>query len=336
MKKNFIIVIVWSAMLVFFGCKSTPKPSLDSAEGLEMQKVMTAEELSALLETVDKLREECIALDAGLEDEMQWEKAESDYSLAKENLESNLKKAQDLLIALKEVYQALLDSRLANLQDATFEKIEQTRGKKLRIEDLSFETCNQMEYDIGCEKLIEAEELVTQDDFDAYETYKIISASAKAFDNVLNAGFFKLAQAARNEVEESKTQADSVRGEIADKENYAQAFQLLNDGDTKLVEKKSKKAYELFNSAREGFLAVYDNVLAKKKILEEKMALVLEKIKNSEKFGQELNEKIEISGGVAPVIEQTPVKKPPRKEYSSDSYEIKEIEDTQEPQEIQE
>ncbi|MGL4982744.1 MAG: hypothetical protein ACRC4W_07845 [Treponemataceae bacterium] len=319
MKKSLIVLSLCSLLLILFGCKSTPK------QGLSKEKLLSKEEFQTLLENVEQLRDQCLAFDAGLEDESAWDNAETDYEVAKENLEKDIRKAQSLLMSLEKTYQSFLDRRMDNLSVAALEKIKRIEKMKKRTEDLDFQKCDKQHYDIGCEKLIESKTIVEKDSFDAIVAYKTITEAEKAFFEVLNAGFFKFAQAARSEAEESKVKADSVNGKLADKENYAQSMNYMEKGDTLLVKKQSEKAYDSFNMAKASFLAVYDNVLAKKKMLEEKMALVLQKIKETEQYGVDLNKKIEQSKGVDPVIEKTPVKPKVRKEYSTDSYDVTEI-----------
>lgn len=299
MKKVFVILLSISTVLFFISCGSKPteeetKPtspvveepaddSLDDNVEDETPADETPEDSSddsdseayeQLLAQISDARK--LALDAGAED----------------NASDQLKKVDDYYNSLKDDEDALKQNGPALIERynllAAFAK---AKDAKKEIDDNDFASYDQKDYDSGVKSLQAAESAF--DDLENWNPSALASATdANAkFTNVLVVAYKKLAKAERELAYEAKKKADSVKAGVAQKEKYQAATESFKNGDTLYAMQSPKKSLENYQSAKEEFTFLYEDVSEKRAAAQAAIEEAKRKVAETERYALEADQR---------------------------------------------
>ena len=278
MKKVILGFLSACALVMFISCGSKPveeetKPQAPVEEQIE-ETVEEVVDNTATLALIDGARD--LAIKAGAEE-----------------------KAADLLKAIDDNYNKLkADGGVITAEDsaelvakyqALASYIKASEAKQ-EIDDNGYASYSQKNYDSGVEALAKVEEAFKNGD--PATTFVGESEAAYAnFTAVLNVAYKKLAKEEREAAYQAKKQADSVKAGVSRAEEYKGATETFKKGDTVYAMQNSKSAYQNYQSAKETYLALYNEIYEKRAAALAALEEAKKRVEESELYAMEADTK---------------------------------------------
>lgn len=302
MRKNclFLFVLMSISFFGFVGCKSAPEeepiPSEEVVEATQPEQdpeaVSEPEEVydwtsenETLIAEITEARVKAIAAGAELylPEELVLIDTDSNktQSMYSEDSEEFNTSAKNIIL----LYEALEQSSLAS------ERYE-------RINGFDFATYDQDSYNEGVVAAMKARELLASG-ASGEEVLESTTLAAQSYLKVLHVAFTQKANEKRKEVVEIKKLADSIKANVAQKEQYENAIVFFTNGNKLLKEGDSEEAYKSFSKSHEDLTIVYNNVLQKREAAQEAIEKAKMRIEQS-------HTKASDADSVAPINEADP------------------------------
>lgn len=282
MKKVILSLLSIFTVLLFISCGSKPTPEAEKPTAPEVntveEKVTT--DVDALLAQINEARN--VAIEAGAED------------IAPEQL----KTLDDLVNGLKNDSAGLeANSQMLLKGYKLLSDYCKAVAAKEEIEENEFEQYAQADYDKGCECLETVEAAYENGDINNDSIFDTATEAYAKFNTVLTIAYKKLAKAERELAYEAKKKADSVKAGVARKDEYKEAAETFQKGDSNYSMQNPKRALELYTEAKETFLDLYEDVAEKRAAAQAAIDAAKERVAESAKFAEEADVK-------APITEQ--------------------------------
>lgn len=283
MKKVFIILLSISTVLFFISCGSKPQEeettptspivedtTEDTVDSGDESTESDADAYEKMLSQIDDARR--LALEAG----------------ADKNAADELSKVDDYYNSLKDDEDALkLNGPSIIERYNLLTAFAKAKEAKKEIDDNDFASYDQKDYDAGVKSLEKAQ--AAFDDLENWDPSAIASATDAngKFQNVLIVAYKKLAKAERELAYEAKKNADSVKAGVAQKERYQAATESFKNGDILYAMQSPKKSLENYQSAKEEFTFLYEDVAEKRAAAQAAIDEAKRKVEESERYALE-------------------------------------------------
>lgn len=253
MKKVILSLLSVSALVMFISCGSKPKEddSIPQApvveETTEAPVQIDVVDNEATIALIDDARN--LAIEAGADS-----------------------KAPELLKAIDEYYEDIKSKGgVINPEDsaeliARYKALAsyiKAREAKQDIDDNGYASYYQKGYDDGVAALEKVEAAFENGD-SAISYAGDADGAYVSFVAVLNVAYKKIAKTEREAAYEAKKQADSVKAAVSRSADYKAATATFQKGDTVYAMQNSKAAYENYKSAKESYLALYNDIYEKR------------------------------------------------------------------------
>ncbi|OJF77403.1 MAG: hypothetical protein BKP49_02765 [Treponema sp. CETP13] len=286
----FLFVLMSISLLDFLGCKSTPEEESVPSESV-VEAPQPEPEPEAELEPVPEPAEPVY-----------------DWTSDNESLIAKITEARVKAIAAgAELYLpeelGVIDSDSNKIQSAyaeggdpeefntsgqnivlLYEALEQSSIASVRYERINgfdFASYDQDSYDEGVSAAAKARDLLANNGTGA-EILEASTLAANSYDKVLNTAFTQKANDKRLEVLDIKKLADSIKANVAQKEQYENAIGFFSNGNKLLQEGDSEEAYNSFSKSLEDLTIVYNNVLEKREAAQAAIEKAKKRIEQSQ------------------------------------------------------
>ncbi len=260
--KKLIIAGMFIALLVLSGCESTPEETTDSMEVQPTTELSLADANEALKVDIAKARE--MAIEAGAEDYFADELMVVDVASSEAHT----------------VYEDGGDEQSFNdaatdilYQYRAIEQITLAEKAKMKIDEMGFESYDSTSYAEGMEAAAKTDELFVSG-ADGKTLYDEAKKALDAYNQVLLTAFSSLAEEKRAEFLAVKEQADEIKSNVADKDNYNNAVVFFTQGNADLntnTAEGAEAALENFTVAASSMTAVFETVTEKRRLALEAM-----------------------------------------------------------------
>ena len=303
MKKVCIILLSIFTLLFFISCGSKPaaeeqKPEApditeaveDLAEDVADSSLAEAAKLAQLMEQVNDARK--AAIEAGADRNCPDQMSKLDYLL------SGLKDSEDPDAAAKSIIDRY--NLLANYSKAVDAKDE--------IDENGFELYAKNNYDRGVDNLDKVEAAFDSDSVDFDKTVFVYAENAlKEFNTVINVAYKKIAKEEREAAMEAKKDADSVKAGVARKEEYKEAADLIQSGDSLYAMQNAKKAVDKYIEANDKFTELYEDVSEKRAEAQAAIEEAKRRVAESQKLAEEADVRAPITEKVEGIEDEDAV-----------------------------
>lgn len=296
MKKIILITLTAVMTITFFSCKSkpaaeeevleapiiepekTPEPEIQvkevatSESGIENTKVAIEPKVvdnSEILSKVDEARN--AALKVGAEDLAKEQLAQIDkvYESLKEKSVDVTAEGNDLVVRYN-----------------TLSNYIKAKSLKEKLDTNNYASYAQQNYDKGLENLAIVEAAYASEET---MTTAIADAANQAYSNfntVYITAYKQLARQERKAALESKKQADGVKAGVSRKEQYNEATQKLQDGDSLYSMQSPEKALENYKVANQIYSEIAKDVAEKRAAAEKAIEAAKKRVAESAKFAE--------------------------------------------------
>lgn len=278
MKKVILSLLSIGALVIFISCGSKPAEEEKTPEAPVIEETVEQPEEVVDNEATIALIEDArtLAVNAGAED-----------------------KAPELLKAIDDYYAEIKTKEGAITPDESAELIARytalasyikAREAKQDIDDNGYASYNQSAYDAGAASLEKVE--AAFENGDSVVTYAGDAEAAYVnFTAVLNVAYKKLAKEEREAAYDAKKKADGVKAAVSRTEQYKAATATFQKGDTVYAMQNSKAAYESYKSAKESYLALYEEIYEKRAAAQAALEEAKKRVAESAEFALEADSK---------------------------------------------